>query len=42
MLQQLRRKRAVALAQTFLHQMQALGLDRAETEELLRQTAEEE
>ncbi len=41
-LQQLRRKRAVALAQTFLHQMQALGLDRAETEELLRQTAEEE
>lgn len=41
-LQQLRRKRAAALAAEFLHQMQALGLNRAETEELLRQTAEEE
>ena len=39
-LQALRRKRAVSLAAEFLHQMQALGLDRAETEELLRQTAE--
>jgi len=41
-LQQLRRKRAAALAAEFLRQMQALGLNRAETEELLRQTAEEE
>lgn len=39
-LQALRRKRAVGLAAEFLRQMQALGLDRAETEELLRQTAE--
>lgn len=41
-LQQLRRKRAAALAAEFLRQMQALGLNRAETEELLRQIAEEE
>lgn len=41
-LQQLRRKRAAALAAEFLRQMQALGLNRAETEELLRQTAGEE
>lgn len=41
-LQQLRRKRAAALAAEFLRQMQALGLNWAETEELLRQTAEEE
>ena len=41
-LQQLRRKRAAALAAEFLRHMQALGLNRAETEELLRQTAEEE
>lgn len=39
-LQQLRRKRAAALAADFLRQMKALGLDRSETEELLRQTAE--
>lgn len=39
-LQQLRRKRAQTLAAEFLHQMQALGLDRAQTEELLRETAE--
>lgn len=39
-LQQLRHKRAVALAADFLHQMQALGLERSEIEELLRQTAE--
>ena len=39
-LQQLRRKRAAALASDFLRQMKALGLDRSETEELLRQTAE--
>ena len=39
-LQALRRKRAVSLAAEFLYQMQALELDRAETEELLRQTAE--
>ena len=39
-LQQLRRKRAQTLAEKFLHQMQALGLDRAQTEELLRETAE--
>ena len=39
-LQQLRRKRAAALAADFLRQMNALGLDRSETEELLRQTAE--
>lgn len=38
-LQQLRRKRAAALAADFLRQMKALGLDRSETEELLRQTA---
>lgn len=36
----LRRKRASALAEEFLHQMKALGLNRAQTEELLRQTAE--
>lgn len=36
----LRHKRAVTLAEEFLHQMKALGLDRAQTEELLRQTAE--
>lgn len=41
-LQQLRRKRAAALAAEFLRQMQALGLNRVETEELLRQTAEKE
>lgn len=41
-LQQLRHKRAAALASEFLHQMRALGLNRTETEELLRQTAEEE
>ena len=41
-LQQLRRKRAAALAAEFLRQMQALGLNRAETEELLRQPAQEE
>lgn len=39
-LQQLRRKRAAALAADFLRQMKALGLDRSETEELLRQTTE--
>lgn len=39
-LQQLRHKRAAALAADFLHQMQALGLERSEIEELLRQTAE--
>ncbi|HIZ41285.1 MAG TPA: GntR family transcriptional regulator [Candidatus Gemmiger excrementigallinarum] len=39
-LQQLRRKRAAALAADFLRQMKALGLDRSETEELLRRTAE--
>lgn len=39
-LQQLRHKRATALAEEFLRQMQALGLDRFETEELLRRTAE--
>lgn len=39
-LQQLRRKRAAALAADFLRQMKALGLDWSETEELLRQTAE--
>ena len=39
-LQQLRRRRAQTLAEEFLHQMQALGLDRAQTEELLRETAE--
>lgn len=39
-LQSLRRKRAASLATDFLHQMQALGLDLAQTEELLRQTAE--
>lgn len=39
-LQQLRRKRAAALATDFLRQMKALGLDRSETKELLRQTAE--
>lgn len=38
----LRHKRASALVETFLQQMKALGLDRAETEELLRQTAGEE
>lgn len=41
-LQQLRRKRAAALAEEFLRQIRALGLDRTETQELLRQTAEEE
>ena len=39
-LQQLRRKRVAALAADFLRQMKALGLDRSETEELLRQTTE--
>lgn len=39
-LRMLRHKRASALAEEFLHQMKALGLDRAQTEELLRQTAE--
>ena len=41
-LKALRHKRASALAETFLKQMKALGLDRTETEELLRQTAGEE
>lgn len=41
-LQQLRRKRATAVAAEFLRQMRALGLDRAETEQLLQQTAEGE
>lgn len=41
-LRELRHKRAALVASEFLHQMRALGLDRAETEELLRQTAEKE
>lgn len=41
-LQALRRKRARAEASAFLHQMKALGLDRAEINELLRQSEEEE
>ena len=41
-LKALRHKRASALAETFLKQMKALGMDRTETEELLRQTAGEE
>lgn len=41
-LQTLRRGRAAALASEFLRQMKALGLGRAQTEELLRQMQEEE
>lgn len=41
-LQTLRHKRAQALAADFLRQMQALGLTRTETEELLRTAAEKE
>lgn len=41
-LQALRRKRAQALAEEFLHQMKALGLTRSEAEELLRTAAEKE
>ena len=41
-LQTLRRGRAAALATEFLRQMKALGLGRAQTEELLRQMQEEE
>lgn len=41
-LQALRRRRAAALAAGFLRQMKALGLDRGQTEELLRQVQEEE
>lgn len=41
-LQTLRRGRAAALASEFLRQMKALGLERAQTEELLRQMQEEE
>ena len=41
-LQTLRRGRAAALASEFLRQMTALGLGRAQTEELLRQMQEEE
>lgn len=40
-LRQLRHRLAKALAASFLHQVQALGLTRAETEELLLQAAEE-
>ena len=35
----LRRRRAKALAEEFMHQMQALGMDEAEIEALLRETA---
>ena len=38
-LRALRRRRAKALAQEFMHQMQALGMDEAEIEALLRETA---
>lgn len=41
-LQTLRCGRAAALASEFLRQMKALGLGRAQTEELLRQMQEEE
>lgn len=41
-LRQLRRRLAKVLAVTFLRQTQALRLTKAETEELLRQTEEEE
>ena len=41
-LQTLRRGRAAALASEFLRQMKALGLGRAQTEEMLRQMQEEE
>ena len=41
-LQTLRRGRAAALASEFLRRMKALGLGRAQTEELLRQMQEEE
>lgn len=41
-LQALRRKRAQALAKEFLARMQALGLSREDTQELLRDAAEEE
>lgn len=38
-LRALRRRRAKALAEEFMHQMQALGMDEAEIEALLRETA---
>lgn len=38
-LRTLRRRRAKALAEEFMHQMQALGMDEAEIEALLRETA---
>lgn len=41
-LQALRRRRAAGVAAGFLRQMKALGLDRAQVEELLRQTEEED
>ena len=40
-LQALRRRRAGTLAAEFLHQMQALGLTKAEIETLLRETAQQ-
>lgn len=38
-LRALRRRRAKALAEEFMHQMKALGMDEAEIEALLRETA---
>lgn len=38
-LRALRRRRAKALAEEFMHQMQALGMDEAEIEALLREAA---
>ena len=38
-LRALRRRRAKALAEEFLHQMQALGMEEAEIEALLRESA---